>query len=118
MILFTPVYHAFHRIIRANGREIVESPLVLRDDGRYAMDLDALAAALTGRERMRRALLAAQPRRPGLERATSSARSPTSAAPTTCILVADEIHHDLAVAVEDLCPGKLIPAPSIRPASA
>ena len=30
-----------------------------------------------------RPLLAAQPRRPGLERATSSARSPTSAAPTT-----------------------------------
>ena len=67
VILFTPVYHAFHRIIAANGREIVQSPLVRRDDGRYAMDLDALAASLTGRERMRRPLLAAQPRRPGLE---------------------------------------------------
>ena len=29
VILFTPVYHAFHRIIRANGREVVQSPLVL-----------------------------------------------------------------------------------------
>ena len=52
VILFTPVYHAFFRIIRANHREIVQSPLVVRDDGRYAMDLPALAAALTGREKL------------------------------------------------------------------
>jgi cysteine-S-conjugate beta-lyase len=51
VILFTPVYHAFHRIIRANERRIVESPLV-EEAGRYRMDLDALAARLTGRERM------------------------------------------------------------------
>ena len=83
VILFTPVYHAFHRIIAANRREIVESPLVLREDGRYAMDLAALAAALTGREKHRRPLLAAQPGRPGLEPRRARARSPTSAATTT-----------------------------------
>ena len=44
VILFSPVYHAFYRIIRANRREIVELPLV-EQDGRYVMDLDALAAA-------------------------------------------------------------------------
>ena len=42
VILFTPVYHAFHRILRANDRPILQAPLVERD-GRYAMDLDALA---------------------------------------------------------------------------
>lgn len=51
IVLFTPVYHAFARVIAANDRRVVESRLVERD-GRYHMDLDALAAALTGRERM------------------------------------------------------------------
>ena len=83
VILFTPVYHAFHRVLRANDREIVESPLVLRDDGRYAMDLDALAARAHRARAHRRPLLAAQPRRPGLGRRARSARSPTSAARTT-----------------------------------
>ena len=30
VILFTPVYHAFFRVLRANGRPILESPLVRR----------------------------------------------------------------------------------------
>ena len=68
VILFTPVYHAFHRIIRANGREILQSPLVLRQDGRYAMDLAALAGAAHGARADGGLLLAAQSGRPGLER--------------------------------------------------
>jgi cysteine-S-conjugate beta-lyase len=47
VILFTPVYHAFHRVIRANERRIVESPLV-EEDGRYRMDLEALAGSSRG----------------------------------------------------------------------
>lgn len=39
VILFTPVYHAFDRIIRANHRAVVESPLLQRADGRYEIDL-------------------------------------------------------------------------------
>ena len=62
VILFTPVYHAFHRVIAANGREIVQAPLSLRADGRYGMDLEALAASLTGRERM---LVLCSPHNPG-----------------------------------------------------
>ena len=45
VIIFSPVYHAFARIINATGRRILESELVQRD-GRYYMDLDALAASL------------------------------------------------------------------------
>ncbi len=51
IILFTPVYHAFHKIIAANDRRIVQSPMT-REDGRYRMDLDGLAASLDGSEKM------------------------------------------------------------------
>ena len=61
VILFTPVYHAFHRIIRANDREVVQSPLVLEGD-RYVMDLEGLAGSLNGRERM---LVLCSPHNPG-----------------------------------------------------
>ena len=37
VILMTPVYHAFARVIRAAGREVVELPLALTD-GQYEMD--------------------------------------------------------------------------------
>src|SRR6056297_1104124 len=43
VILFTPVYHAFHKVLNANRRRIVQSELVERE-GRYEMDLEALAA--------------------------------------------------------------------------
>ena len=66
VILFTPVYHAFHRVLRANRREIVESPLVerrrpLRDGPRRPRRRPDRARAHG------RALLAAQSRRPGLD---------------------------------------------------
>jgi cystathionine beta-lyase len=95
VILFTPVYHAFHRIVAANGRRIVESPLVERD-GRYVMDLDALAAALTGDERV---ALFCSPHNPG-GRVWSVEEQRALAefcATHGLILVADEIHHDLAL---------------------
>ncbi len=40
IVLMTPVYHAFARVIRAAGREVTECPLALRD-GRHEMDFDA-----------------------------------------------------------------------------
>ncbi|HRO13340.1 MAG TPA: aminotransferase class I/II-fold pyridoxal phosphate-dependent enzyme, partial [Amaricoccus sp.] len=110
VILFTPVYHAFHRIIAANGREIVQSPLVRRADGRYAMDLDVLAAALTGRERM---LVFCSPHNPG-----GRVWSPEEirALADFCrahdlLLVSDEIHHDLVLS------GRHVPTPIAAPES-
>ncbi|TPE52506.1 MalY/PatB family protein [Amaricoccus solimangrovi] len=93
VILFTPVYHAFARMITANDRVVVESPLVERD-GRYEMDLDALAASLTGRERM---VIFCSPHNPGgriWEPAETKALAEFCAA-HDLLLVADEIHHDL-----------------------
>ena len=67
VILFTPVYHAFARVIRANGRRVVECAAGACEDGRYR---DGLRRARRRADRRRAdagALLAAQPRRPGLE---------------------------------------------------
>jgi cysteine-S-conjugate beta-lyase len=93
VIVFTPVYHAFHRVIRANERRIVESPLV-EEGGRYRMDLEALAASLTGRERI---VLLCSPHNPG---GRVWSREELRALADLCeahdlLLVADEVHHDL-----------------------
>lgn len=95
VILFTPVYHAFHRIVRANGRELVQAPLV-EEGGRYVMDLDGLAARLTGREKV---LVLCSPHNPGGRVWT---REELQALAAFCeghdlVLIADEIHHDLVM---------------------
>jgi len=95
VILFTPVYHAFARVIGANGRQVVESRLVERD-GRYVMDLDALAAQLTGRERM---VVFCSPHNPGGRIWSVEEQRALAAfcAAHDLILVSDEIHHDLVM---------------------
>ena len=97
VIIFSPVYHAFSRVIRANGRALVESPLVVREDGRYAMDLAALGATLTGRERM---VVLCSPHNPG---GRVWSREELRELADFCVvhdllLVSDEIHHDLILA--------------------
>ena len=42
-----PVYHPFAMIIRENGREIVNNPLLL-ENGRYRMDVDHMREAVRG----------------------------------------------------------------------
>ena len=95
VILFSPVYHAFHRVLRANGRRIVESPLV-QEDGRYRMDLAALAGALTGGERI---VVLCSPHNPGgrvwsREELRALAEF---AAERDLVILSDEIHHDLVL---------------------
>ena len=93
VILFTPVYHAFARVLHANGRRVVESELV-NTNGRYEMDLDALAGQLKGDEKM---VILCSPHNPG-GRVWSVPE--LRALADFCVehdllLVADEIHHDL-----------------------
>lgn len=93
VVLTTPVYHAFARVIRASGREVVECPLK-NDAGRYEMDFDAWDKQMTGRERM---FILCSPHNPG-GRVWSQAELRGVA--DFCkrhdlILVSDEIHHDL-----------------------
>ena len=93
VVLFTPVYHAFARIIRAAGRDVVECPLVERD-GRYEMDFGRYDAAMTGRERM---VILCSPHNPG-GRVWSG--DELRAVAEFCrrhdlLLISDEVHHDL-----------------------
>jgi len=93
IVLMAPVYHAFARIIRAAGREVVECRLA-REDGRYVMDFDAWDAQMTGRERM---LILCSPHNPG-GRVWTEAE--LQAVADFCqrhdlLLVSDEVHHDL-----------------------
>jgi len=93
VVLMTPVYHAFARVIRAAGREVVECPLKL-EGGRQQMDFDAWEARMTGTERM---LILCSPHNPGGRVWTVAELQGVADFCTRhdLILVSDEIHHDL-----------------------
>jgi cysteine-S-conjugate beta-lyase len=95
IVLMTPVYHAFARIIKAAGRTVVECPLALRD-GRHEMDFAAWDRQMTGREKM---LILCSPHNPG-GRVWSVAELRGVADFCTrhdLILISDEIHHDIVM---------------------
>ncbi|WP_282158959.1 MalY/PatB family protein [Shimia thalassica] len=93
VVLFTPVYHAFARVISAAGREVVECKLD-NNDGRYEMDFAAYDAQMTGNEKM---VILCSPHNPGgrvwsreeLQGVADFAKR------HDLVLVSDEIHHDL-----------------------
>jgi cystathionine beta-lyase len=93
IILMTPVYHAFSRIIKAAGREVVECPLAMVD-GRAQMDFAAWEARLSGREKM---LILCSPHNPGGRVWTADELRAVAdfCVKHDLILVSDEIHHDL-----------------------
>jgi cystathionine beta-lyase len=93
VVLTTPVYHAFARVIKAAGREVRECPLATVD-GRHEMDFAAWDAVMTGNERM---LILCSPHNPGGRVWTAEELRGVA---DFCIrhdlmLVSDEIHHDL-----------------------
>ncbi|MFG6079993.1 MalY/PatB family protein [Paracoccus litorisediminis] len=95
VILMTPVYHAFARVTRAAGRDVVEFPLKL-EDGAYRLDWEGWAARMTGREKM---LILCSPHNPG-GRVWSAQELREIAAfceAHDLILVSDEIHADLVM---------------------
>nr|WP_253798866.1 MalY/PatB family protein [Rhodovulum sp. P5] len=93
VVLFTPVYHAFARVIRAADREVIECPLVQKD-GRYEMDFDAYDAQMTGTEKM---VILCSPHNPGGRVWTREELQGVAdfAKRHDLVLVSDEIHHDL-----------------------
>ena len=95
IILFSPVYHAFARVIRASGREVVELPLA-QQDGQYRLDWDNWDQRLTGREKM---LILCSPHNPG-GRVWSEAELNQIAdfcLSRDLVLVSDDIHCDLVL---------------------
>ncbi|MEN0039779.1 MAG: MalY/PatB family protein [Pseudomonadota bacterium] len=96
VIVFAPVYHVFGQLVRATSRDLVESPLHIRQDGRYEMDLDALQANLKGHEKI---VIFCSPHNPG---GRVWSKEEIAAVGAFCekndlLLISDEIHHDLVM---------------------
>ncbi|MGR3483469.1 MalY/PatB family protein [Salipiger marinus] len=111
VVLFTPVYHAFARVITAAGREVRELPLV-QQDGRYQMDFASYDARMTGREKL---LMLCSPHNPGGRVWTREELQAVAAFAERhdLVLVSDEIHADLVM------PGhRHLPMPVAVPESA
>lgn len=106
VVLMTPVYHAFARVIRAAGREVRECRLA-RTDNRYEMDFDAWDAQMTGSETM---LVLCSPHNPSGRVWTREELQGVAdfAKRHDLILVSDEIHHDLVMPGETHTPMPLV----------
>lgn len=93
VVITTPVYHAFARVIRAAGREVAELPLK-REGGSYHFDWPAWERRLTGAERM---FILCSPHNPGGRVWTADEIRGVAdfCRRHDLILVSDEIHHDL-----------------------
>ena len=95
VVLTTPVYHAFARLIKAAGRVVVECPLAVVD-GRQEMDFAAWDRQMTGRETM---FILCSPHNPG---GRVWSQGELRGVADFCkrhdlVLVSDEIHHDLVM---------------------
>ncbi len=93
VVLFTPVYHAFAKVIKLAGRKVKEMPMALVD-GQYTLDFDAYEAQMDGSETM---LIFCSPHNPGGRVWT---REELQQVADFCerhdlLLVSDEVHHDL-----------------------
>lgn len=93
VVVFAPAYHAFRKIILANGRRILDVQLV-EVARRYTMDLDALHGKMTPRTKV---VFFCSPHNPG---GTVWSVDEIRALAAFCaghglILVSDEIHCDL-----------------------
>ncbi|WP_372992706.1 MalY/PatB family protein [Sulfitobacter sp.] len=95
VVLFTPVYHAFARVITAADRKVVECEMV-NNKGRYELDFDSYDAQMTGNETL---LVFCSPHNPSGRVWTKDelAQVAAFAKRHDLVLVSDEIHHDLVM---------------------
>lgn len=93
IVLTTPVYHAFSRIIKAAGRQVVECPLKV-ENGLQIMDFAAWDAQMTGAEKL---FILCSPHNPGGRVWTMEELHGVAdfCIRHDLILISDEIHHDL-----------------------
>ncbi len=93
VIVFSPAYHAFKKIIDANGRQIHNQPMI-NEQGRYRMDFDSLKKEMPDNSKV---VFFCSPHNPGgrvweVEEIRQLADFCTE---HNLILVSDEIHNDL-----------------------
>ncbi len=95
IVLMTPVYHAFARVIHAAKRDLIECEMPLVD-GRYEMDFDTWDTQIPDNARM---LILCSPHNPGGRVWTRAELEGVAAFAKRhdLILVSDEIHHDLVM---------------------
>ncbi len=95
VVLTTPVYHAFSRVIKAAGRVVVECPMKVEGDVQ-CMDFAGWDAQMTGAETM---FILCSPHNPGGRVWTEAELQGVAdfCIRHDLILVSDEIHHDLVM---------------------
>ncbi|WP_282602009.1 MalY/PatB family protein [Paracoccus sp. PARArs4] len=95
VIVMSPVYHAFGRVVNASGRKLVELPLAQRD-GVYGFDWPAWEEMLTGNERL---MILCSPHNPGGRIWTADELTEVAefCRRHDLILVSDDIHCDLVM---------------------
>ena len=93
VVVFSPVYHAFGRTIRAAGRDLIESRLI-NEQGRYRMDLETLDRELPAHARI---VVLCSPHNPGGRVWTADELRELAdfCRDRDLILISDEIHCDL-----------------------
>lgn len=98
VIIQPPVYHPFRLTPKGNGREVVNNPLLLTDDGRYEMDFDGLEHILDSDDKCRMLILS-NPHNPG---GTVWSKATLQRLASVChrhgvLVISDEIHCDMAI---------------------
>lgn len=94
VVVQPPIYHPFHQLPQANGREVVWNPLRLTEQG-YEMDFEQLESLLS--DKRCRMLLLANPHNPaGIAwDAATLRRLAEICAAHGVLVVSDEIHADM-----------------------
>ncbi|WP_410219453.1 MalY/PatB family protein [Paracoccus sp. (in: a-proteobacteria)] len=95
VIVMSPVYHAFARVIRAGDRDLVELPLA-QQDGQYRMNWPLWEGMLKGHERL---MILCSPHNPGgrVWSAEEMSQVADFCRRHDLILVSDDIHADLVM---------------------
>ncbi len=93
VIIQTPVYHPFARLIKNNGCNVVENPLKL-EDGYYSMDFDNLEEVITKRTRL---LILCSPHNPigRVWKREELEKLGEICVENEILVVSDEIHADI-----------------------
>lgn len=95
VMLMTPVYHSFAKVIRGSGRRVHESPLKIID-GEYRMDFETWDEQLEDDVKM---LILCSPHNPGgrVWRESELREVAQFCQRHNILLVSDDIHHDIVL---------------------